>query len=242
MKTNKKFIVFIPCLNEEKTIKETIELFKETFICCGIKEYQICVFDNNSNDRTIEIAQTANASIHCVINQGKGNVFRVFQQEFKDEDAIFIMVDGDNTYKIDENLINLISKYINNGYDFITGDRLSSTYFNENTRPFHSFGNVLVKHIINYFWKTDYTDILSGFRVFTQEFLQKYDCDVDGFELETSLAIFAAENKNKFASVFIPIHYEERMKDNPSKLKTFSDGFKILKYIFKRLISVIKGE
>lgn len=213
--------VLIPCYNEAKTIKKVVEDFKRE-----MPHAQIYVYDNNSTDGTDEIAREAGATVRYEYRQGKGNVVRSM---FRDIDAdCYIMVDGDDTY--DASFGPVLEKEILEGRaDMAVGDRLSSTYFSENKRAFHNFGNVLVRKLINLLFKSRLNDIMTGARAFNKMFVKSYPVISKGFELETEMTIFALNYNLRIVEK--PIQYKDRPVGSESKLNTFKDGFKVLKTI-----------
>ncbi len=216
-----KTAILIPCYNEAKTIKNVIEDFKKE-----IPNAEIYVYDNNSTDGTDKIAEAAGAIVRYEYRQGKGNVVRTM---FRDIDAdCYIMVDGDDTYPASfaPKLEKLI---LEDKADIAVGDRLSSTYFIENKRAFHNFGNVLVRKLINMIFKSNLKDIMTGARAFNRDFVKMYSICSKGFEIETEMTIFALENN--FRIVETPIEYKDRIEGSESKLNTYSDGFKVIKKI-----------
>ena len=210
--------IVIPCFNEEKTIKAVIKDFKDT-----MPYAEIYVYDNNSTDKTAKIASECGAIVRHEPRQGKGNVVRTM---FRDIDAdCYIMVDGDNTYPAAFGPV--LEKFVLDGQaDMAIGDRLSSTYFQENKRPFHNFGNVLVRWLINHLYKAHVNDIMTGARAFSRDFVKSFAIMSKGFEIETEMTIFALENNLKLVEV--PIEYRDRPEGSVSKLNTFSDGIKVL--------------
>ncbi len=217
-----KVAVLIPCYNEELTIGKVVDDFKKS-----LPESVIYVYDNNSKDRTAEIAKEHGAVVRYERKQGKGNVMRSM---FRDIDAeCYILVDGDDTYPA-EAAPELVSAVIDKGGDLVIGDRLSSTYFTENKRPFHNSGNVLVKSLINNFFKSDIKDIMTGYRAFSYEFVKTFPVLSQGFEIETEMTIHALD-KN-FSIISIPIQYRDRPEGSESKLNTYKDGFKVIMTIF----------
>lgn len=218
---NKKIAVLIPCYNESKTIEKVVKDYKKE-----LPNADIYVYDNNSSDGTDEIAKNAGAIVKYEYKQGKGNVIRSM---FKDIDAdCYLMIDGDDTYSADN--AKEMCKYIIDGKaDMVIGDRLSSTYFTENKRPFHNFGNKLVRWLINTLFKSNVKDIMTGYRAFNYEFVKTFPVLSKGFEIETEMTIHALD-KN-FLLKEIPIGYKNRPAGSVSKLNTYSDGFKVLKTI-----------
>ncbi len=217
----KKIAVLIPCYNESKTIEKVVKDYKSV-----LPEADIYVYDNNSTDGTDKIAEKAGAIVCYEYKQGKGNVIRTM---FKDIDAdCYLMIDGDDTYP-KENAREMCELVLNKKIDMVIGDRLSSTYFEENKRPFHNFGNVLVRGLINSLFKSNVRDIMTGYRAFSYEFVKTFPVLSKGFEIETEMTIHALD-KN-FLLKEIPVEYRDRPAGSVSKLNTFSDGFKVLKTI-----------
>ena len=218
---NKKIAVLIPCYNESKTIEKVIKDYKKE-----IPEADIYVYDNNSSDGTDKIAKKAGAIVKYEYKQGKGNVIRSM---FRDIDAdCYLMIDGDDTYPA-ENAKEMCNYVLDGKADMVIGDRLSSTYFTENKRPFHNFGNVLVRKLINTLFKSNVKDIMTGYRAFSYEFVKTFPVLSKGFEIETEMTIHSLD-KNLLLKE-IPVEYRDRPAGSESKLNTFSDGFKVLKTI-----------
>ena len=216
-----KIAVLIPCYNESKTIEKVVTDFKRV-----LPEAVIYVYDNNSTDHTDEIARKAGAVVRYEHRQGKGNVIR---RMFREIDAeCYIMTDGDDTYPA-ESAPELITKVLERNVDMVVGDRLSSTYFTENKRPFHNFGNSLVRKSINLLFNTDIKDIMTGYRAFSYQFVKSFPVLSKGFEIETEMSIHAAD-KNMFVENVI-IEYRDRPEGSVSKLNTYSDGFRVLRTI-----------
>ena len=223
MKKNeeKKIAVLIPCYNEAKTIKKVVKDYKK-----ALPEATIYVYDNNSSDGTDEIARDAGAEVVYEYRQGKGNVIRSM---FRDIDAdCYLMIDGDDTYPA-ENAREMCDLVLNGRADMVIGDRLSSTYFEENKRPFHNFGNRIVRFLINKIFKNNVKDVMTGYRAFSYDFVKNFPVLSKGFEIETEMTIHAVD-KN-FKLVEIPVQYRDRPEGSVSKLNTYSDGFKVLKTI-----------
>lgn len=217
-----KTAVLIPCYNEAKTIGKVVADFKEK-----MPHADIYVYDNNSTDNTAQIAEQAGAIVRYEHKQGKGNVVRAMFREV--EADCYIMVDGDDTYPADFGP--QLEKLVLSGRaDMAVGDRLSSTYFTENKRPFHNFGNVLVRRMINFLFRAKLNDIMTGARAFSWNFVKSYPVISRGFEIENEMTIFALDNN--FAIVEEPIAYQDRPQGSESKLNTYSDGLKVLKTIF----------
>lgn len=219
---DKKIAVLIPCYNEELTVEKTVSDFKRV-----LPNADIYVYNNNSKDRTKELALKAGAIVKDEYRQGKGAVVRSM---FRDIDAdVYIMVDGDDTYPAEE-VEGLITPVLEGKADMVIGDRLSSTYYTENKRPFHNFGNSLVKGLINFLFKSNLNDIMTGYRSFSKKFVKCMSVMSDGFQIETEMTIFALTNNMQVVNV--PITYRDRPEGSESKLNTFSDGFKVLLTLF----------
>ncbi len=219
--SNKKIAVLIPCYNESKTIEKVVKDYKKE-----LPSADIYVYDNNSSDGTDKIAKKAGAIVKYEHRQGKGNVIRTM---FKEIDAdCYLMIDGDDTYPAD-NAKEMVKYVLEDKVDMVIGDRLSSTYFEENKRPFHNFGNKLVRGLINTLFKSNVRDIMTGYRAFSYEFVKTFPVLSKGFEIETEMTIHALD-KN-FSLKEIPVEYRDRPAGSESKLNTFSDGFKVLKTI-----------
>ena len=217
----KEIAVLIPCYNESETIAKVVKDYKSV-----LPNAKIYVYDNNSTDNTDKIAKKAGAIIKYEYKQGKGNVIRSM---FKDIDAdCYIMIDGDDTYP-KENAKEMCNYVLEGKADMVIGDRLSSTYFTENKRPFHNFGNRLVRTLINTLFKSNIRDIMTGYRAFSYDFVKTFPVLSKGFEIETEMTIHALD-KN-FAIKEIPVEYRDRPTGSESKLITFSDGYKVLKTI-----------
>lgn len=215
--------VLIPCYNESKTIEKVVKEFKE-----ALPNAVIYVYDNNSSDGTDEIARNAGAVVRYEHQQGKGNVIR---RMFSEIDAkCYIMVDGDDTYPA-TNVKEMADKVLIDRADMVVGDRLSSTYFKENKRPFHNFGNSLVRASINLLFKSDIKDIMTGYRAFSYRFVKTFPVLSKGFEIETEMSIHAVD-KNMYVENVV-IDYRDRPEGSVSKLNTYSDGFKVLRTIFR---------
>ena len=218
-----KVAVLVPCYNEELTVEKVVSDFKKE-----LPGADIYVYDNNSKDRTSELALKAGAIVRKETIQGKGNVVRSM---FKDIDAdVYVLVDGDDTYPADE-VHKLIRPVMDGEADMVIGDRLSNgTYFAENKRGFHGFGNNLVKGLINHLFKSNINDIMTGYRVYSRRFVKNMPVMSAGFQIETEMTIFSLVYRMKI--VEIPITYRDRPEGSESKLNTFSDGFKVLMTLF----------
>lgn len=213
-----KIAVLIPCYNEAVTIKKVINDFQKV-----LPEATIYVYDNNSSDNTAEIAAAEGAVVRREYQQGKGNVIR---RMFRDIDAeCYIMTDGDDTYPA-EFAREMCDKVLERNVDMVVGDRLSSTYFEENKRPFHNFGNSIVRASINTIFKSNIKDIMTGYRAFSYNFVKTFPVLSKGFEIETEMTIHTVD-KNMFCENVV-IEYRDRPEGSESKLNTYSDGFKVL--------------
>lgn len=235
-----KIALLIPCYNECLTIEKVITDFKN-----ALPEAEIYVYDNNSIDKSDEIANKAGAIVRYEKRQGKGNVMRSMFREI-DVDC-YLIVDGDDTYSA-ENAREMIDLVLNENVDMVIGDRLSSTYFGENKRPFHNSGNKLVRFLINKIFNSNINDIMTGYRAFSRLFVKNYPVTSKGFEIETEMTIHALD-KNFYVKE-VPIIYRDRPDGSISKLNTFSDGFRVLKtiarlfrdykpYVFFSLVAII---
>jgi len=219
-----KIAVLLPCYNEEITIKKVIEDFKKE-----LPQAEIYVYNNNSKDKTYEIAKQCGVNVCNEYNQGKGNVIRRMFREV--EADIYVMVDADDTYPADA-VHRLIEPIQQGKADMVVGDRLSNgTYHKENKRKFHSFGNNLVKSAINKSFKANLKDIMSGYRAFSKMFVKNIPILSPRFEIETEMTLFALDKR--FIIKEIPIDYKDRPEGSVSKLNTFTDGAKVIKTIIK---------
>ena len=218
-----KIAVLIPCYNESVTIAKVVADYR-----AALPEADIYVYDNNSTDGTDEIARQAGAIVRYEYRQGKGNVIRSM---FRDIDAdCYLMIDGDDTYPA-ENARQMCDLVLEKGVDMVIGDRLSSTYFKENKRPFHNAGNRGVRFLINKIFKSDIKDIMTGYRAFSPLFVKNFPVLSKGFEIETEMTIHALD-KN-FLLEEIPVEYRDRPEGSVSKLNTVSDGIKVIMTIFR---------
>ena len=218
-----KIAVLIPCYNESITIKKVVEDYRQ-----ALPEATIYVYDNNSTDDTAKIAAEAGAIVRYEHQQGKGNVIR---RMFREVDAqCYLMIDGDDTYPA-ENAREMVDCVLNQNADMVVGDRLSSTYFNENKRAFHNFGNSIVRKSINFLFKSDIKDIMTGYRAFSYEFVKTFAVLSKGFEIETEMTIHAID-KNMFVKNVI-VNYRDRPQGSESKLNTYSDGLKVIFMIMR---------
>ncbi len=218
-----KIAVLIPCYNEAQTIGKVVNDTK-----AALPEAVIYVYDNNSTDDTARIAADAGAIVRHEYQQGKGNVIR---RMFREIDAqCYLMIDGDDTYPL-EHAREMVSLVLEKNADMVVGDRLSSTYFTENKRPFHNFGNSLVRGSINYLFHSNIKDIMTGYRAFSYGFVKTFPVLSRGFEIETEMTIHAVYNNMQIENVIVD--YRDRPAGSVSKLNTYSDGFKVLKMILR---------
>lgn len=216
-----KVAIIIPCYNEVKTIGKVVSDFHRE-----LPDAEIYVFDNNSTDGSATIAEECGATVKKESRQGKGFVV---QSMFATVDAdVYVMVDGDDTYPANR-VKDLIEPVKDGRADMVLGDRLSTTYFQVNSRAMHNSGNRLVRMLINKLFNGNVHDILTGYRAFSRDFVKRFQVLSGGFEIETEMTIHALDKRYRIAEV--PVEYTERTEDNPSKLNTFSDGFRVLKMI-----------
>ncbi len=214
-----KIAVLIPCYNEEQTITKVVRDVK-----AALPEAVVYVYDNNSTDRTVELARNAGAVIGHEYRQGKGNVIR---RMFREIDAeCYLMVDGDDTYPMDC-AREMTERVLSHNADMVVGDRLSSTYFTENKRPFHNFGNSLMRFGINKLFRSDIKDIMTGYRAFSYEFVKTFPIFSKGFEIETEMTIHAVNYNMQVENVVV--EYRDRPEGSVSKLNTYSDGMKVIR-------------
>ncbi|MBE6721071.1 MAG: glycosyltransferase [Ruminococcaceae bacterium] len=215
--------VLIPCYNEAKTIQKVIEDYRAV-----LPEASIYVYDNNSTDGTAQLAAEAGAVVRHEYRQRKGNVIRSMFREV--EADCYLMTDGDDTYPA-ENAAEMVKLILEKKADIVNGDRLSSTYFEENKRPFHNVGNVMVRDLINRIFSTKVRDIMTGYRAFSRSFVKNFPVLSRGFEIETEMTIYAVEHN--FIIREIPVAYRDRPSGSVSKLNTCSDGCRVLRTIFR---------
>lgn len=218
-----KIAVLIPCYNEEKTIAKVVRDAKT-----ALPEAVIYVYDNNSTDATVALAREAGAVVRHEYMQGKGNVIRRMFREI--EANCYVMIDGDDTYPL-EFAPEMVDKVLNRNSDMVVGDRLSSTYFTENKRPFHNMGNTLVRSSINRLFNCNIKDIMTGFRAFSYGFVKTFPVLSKGFEIETEMTIHAVYNHMQIDNVIV--EYRDRPEGSVSKLNTYADGFRVLGTIFR---------
>ena len=220
-----KTVVLLPCYNEEAAIGKVIADFQRV-----LPEAEILVYDNNSTDKSAEIAAAAGVKVIPVPMQGKGNVVRTM---FRDIEAdCYLLVDADDTYPA-EAARQLIAPVLEGRADMVAGDRLSTTYYDINKRKFHNFGNTLVCTMIKVLFKQKISDVMTGYRAFSRRFVKNFPVMNDGFELETEMTIFALERRLNILEV--PVEYRDRPAGSESKLNTFSDGFKVIFTILRSL-------
>ena len=217
-----KIAVLIPCYNEEKTIGKVVRDVKE-----ALPEATVYVYDNNSVDKTVELALEAGAIVRHEYKQGKGNVIRRMFREINAQ--CYLMIDGDDTYPLDC-AAQMVDRVLTYHADMVVGDRLSSTYFTENKRPFHNFGNSLMRIGINGLFRADIKDIMTGYRAFSYEFVKTFPVFSKGFEIETEMTIHAVNYGLQVDNVVV--EYRDRPEGSESKLNTYRDGMKV---IFKML-------
>lgn len=213
-----KIAVLIPCYNEEKTITKVVTDAK-----AALPEAVVYVYDNNSTDETVKLAEAAGAVVRHEYRQGKGNVVRRMFREIEAE--CYLMIDGDDTYPLNC-ASEMVDRVLTYHADMVVGDRLSSTYFTENKRPFHNFGNSLVRGTINSLFHSDIKDIMTGYRAFSYEFVKTFPVFSAGFQIETEMTIHAVNYRMQVDNVIVD--YRDRPSGSVSKLNTYSDGFKVL--------------
>ena len=218
-----KIAVLIPCYNESTTIEKVVIDIKQE-----LPDATIYVYDNNSTDGTDEIARKCGAIVRYEYQQGKGNVVR---RMFREIDAkCYIMIDGDDTYPA-QYAREMVDRVLNHNADMVVGDRLSSTYFTENKRPFHNLGNTVVRFFINRIFKSNIKDIMTGYRAFSYQFVKTFPVLSKGFEIETEMSIHAVDKKMQIENVVV--QYRDRPQGSVSKLSTYTDGLKVLRTIFR---------
>lgn len=217
-----KIAVLLPCYNESLTIAKVVQDFKHE-----LPDAVVYVYDNNSTDNSIALAESVGAVVRRVPQQGKGNVVR---RMFQDVDAeVYVMVDSDDTYPADE-VHKLIAPIISGEADMVCGDRLSSTYMTENKRPGHNFGNMLVCGLVKFIWRRQVKDVMTGYRAFSRRFVKTCPVLSAGFEIETEMTLHTLDKR--MSLIEIPIQYRDRPAGSVSKLNTVSDGIRVLKTIF----------
>ena len=215
--------VLIPCYNEARTVAKVVADYH-----AALPQATVYVYDNNSTDGTADLAAAAGAVVRKERQQGKGNVLR---RMFREIDAeCYLLVDGDDTYPA-EAAPEMVRAVSERGADMVVGDRLSSTYFTENKRPFHNFGNSLVRFCINRLFGSQIKDIMTGYRAFSFQFVKTYPVLARGFEIETEMSIHAVERNMRIENIVI--EYRDRPAGSESKLNTYSDGLKVLRTIVR---------
>lgn len=220
-----KIAVLIPCYNESKTVEKVVTDFRRV-----LPDATVYVYDNNSTDGTAELAAKAGAVVRHEYQQGKGNVMR---RMFREIDAeAYILVDGDDTYPA-EAAPEMVAAVTERQADMVVGDRLSSTYYTQNKRPFHNFGNRLVRGSINHLFGAHVTDIMTGYRAFNFTFVKTYPVLSRGFEVETEMTIHSLNNNLRLYEM--PIQYRDRPEGSVSKLDTVGDGIKVMSTIFRMI-------
>ena len=219
----RKIAILIPCYNESKTIAKVVKDYHRV-----LPDAEIYVYDNNSSDGTDQIAREAGAIVRYERRQGKGNVIRTMFREI--EADCYLMIDGDDTYPA-ENAREMVNLVLERKVDMVVGDRLSATYYTENKRPFHNLGNWLVKGLVNTIFKGSVSDIMTGYRAFSYQFVKSFPVLSKGFEIETEMTIHALDKNLSVQSV--QVEYRDRPADSPSKLNTYSDGMKVLRTIVR---------
>lgn len=220
-----KIAVLIPCYNESKTVEKVVSDFRRV-----LPDATVYVYDNNSTDGTAELAARAGAVVRHEYQQGKGNVMR---RMFREIDAeAYILVDGDDTYPA-EAAPEMVAAVTGRQADMVVGDRLSSTYYTQNKRPFHNFGNRLVRGSINHLFRAHVTDIMTGYRAFSFTFVKTYPVLSRGFEVETEMTIHSLNNNLRLYEM--PIQYRDRPEGSVSKLDTVGDGIKVMSTIFRMI-------
>lgn len=219
MQNMDRIAVLIPCYNEAQTIGKVVRDVKE-----NLPEAVVYVYDNNSTDETVALAREAGAVVRYEYKQGKGNVIR---RMFREIDAdCYLMIDGDDTYPLDC-AREMVDKVLERHADMVVGDRLSSTYFTENKRPFHNFGNSLMRTGINWLFQTDIKDIMTGYRAFSYEFVKTFPVFSKGFEIETEMTIHAVNYNMQVENVVV--EYRDRPEGSESKLNTYQDGMRVIR-------------
>lgn len=217
-----KIAVLIPCFNEKLTIEKVVKSFGGY-----LPDAKIYVYDNNSTDGSDEIAKNAGAIVRYERKQGKGNVVR---RMFREIDAdCYIMFDSDDAFD-PKDAVKMSRLVLEDGYDMVIGDRLSSNYYATQNRLFHGFGNKLVKFLVNFIFKCDFKDIMSGYRALSYDFVKTYPVLAEGFELETEMSIHGAEKRMSICNM--PVEFKERPEGSVSSMNTLRDGMIIIKTIF----------
>lgn len=214
-----KIAVLIPCYNEEQTVEKVVRDVRK-----ALPEAVVYVYDNNSTDRTAELAKAAGAVVRQEYKQGKGNVIR---RMFREIDAeCYLMLDGDDTYPLNC-AGEMVDRVLGHNADMVVGDRLSSTYFTENKRPFHNFGNSFMRWGINRLFGSGIMDIMTGYRAFSYEFVKTFPVVSKGFEIETEMTIHAVNYNMQVENVVV--EFRDRPEGSVSKLNTYRDGMKVIR-------------
>ncbi|WP_296617395.1 glycosyltransferase family 2 protein [Sphingomonas sp.] len=217
--TEPRIAVLLPCYNEEAAIAQTVAGFR-----AALPSATIYVYDNNSKDRTVEVAHAAGAVVRSERMQGKGNVVR---RMFADIDAdVYVMADGDATYDA-EAAPQLVRRLIEEQLDMVVGSRV--TQQDAAYRRGHVMGNKLLTGMLAKLFGRSFTDILSGYRVFSRRFVKSFPVLSGGFEIETEISVHALELRMPVGEV--ETRYFARPEGSASKLSTYSDGFRILNTI-----------
>lgn len=220
-----KIAVLIPCFNEAQTIRKVVSDWERE-----LPEARVYIYDNNSTDGTAALAKSVGGrvTVRHEYRQGKGNVIR---RMFREIDAeVYIMVDGDDTYPAEYGR-EMVQRVLEHQADMVVGDRLSSTYFRQNKRPFHNFGNALVRWSINSLFHSEIKDIMTGYRAFSFQFVKSFPVLSHGFEIETEMSIHAIDKNMQVENLVID--YRDRPMGSESKLNTYADGFRVLRTILR---------
>lgn len=220
-----KIAVLIPCFNEAQTIRKVVSDWERE-----LPEARVYIYDNNSTDGTAALAKSVGGgvTVRHEYQQGKGNVIR---RMFREIDAeVYIMVDGDDTYPAEYGR-EMVQRVLEHQADMVVGDRLSSTYFRQNKRPFHNFGNTLVRWSINSLFHSEIKDIMTGYRAFSFQFVKSFPVLSHGFEIETEMSIHAIDKNMQVENLVID--YRDRPMGSESKLNTYADGFRVLRTILR---------
>ena len=220
-----KIAVLIPCFNEAQTIRKVVSDWERE-----LPEARVYIYDNNSTDGTAALAKSVGGrvTVRHEYRQGKGNVIR---RMFREIDAeVYIMVDGDDTYPAEYGR-EMVQRVLEHQADMVVGDRLSSTYFRQNKRPFHNFGNTLVRWSINSLFHSEIKDIMTGYRAFNFQFVKSFPVLSHGFEIETEMSIHAIDKNMQVENLVID--YRDRPMGSESKLNTYADGFRVLRTILR---------
>lgn len=226
----RKVAVLLPCYNEEAAIAGMVEAFRS-----ALPHASIYVYDNNSSDRTAEVARAAGAIVRHEPFQGKGNVVR---RMFADIDAdVYVMADGDMTYDPTAAPM-LVERLVEGQLDMVVGARIET--HQASYRRGHRLGNRLFNGIATTLFKSRFTDIFSGYRVFSRRFAKSFPAASSGFEIEAELTVHALDLKLR--TLEVPLPYGKRPANSTSKLKTYRDGARILWTLLNmvRMVSPLK--